>query len=146
MVITEEARRFGGMGGATWTRENIWQRHCSLLPPLWLRGQGCFAGWRVTSPCRSTSSPSRVCGLVVLEVEEMSLTEVARSRRGEWDVDKKRVCDCMLLYLPSRKRGQVGLQAGDSLLRALLRAVVLHALAGMEVGDLGHVHDCQTLQ
>lgn len=112
MVITEEARRFGGMGGATWTRENIWQRHCSLLPPLWLRGQGCFAGWRVTSPCRSTSSPSRVCGLVVLEVEEMSLTEVARSRRGEWDVDKKRVCDCMLLYFLAVAETRAGRFAG----------------------------------
>lgn len=77
-MVTEEAWRFGGMGGATWTRDNVWQRHCSLLPPLWLRGQGCFAGWRVTSPRRSTSSLSRVYWLVVLEVEEMSLTEVAR--------------------------------------------------------------------
>lgn len=56
------------------------------------------------------------------------------------------VTACCFTSLPSRKRGQVGLQAGDSLLRALLRAVVLHALAGMEVGDLGHVHDCQTVQ
>lgn len=53
-----------------------------------------------------------VCGLVVLEVEEMSLTEVARSRRGEWDVDKKRVCDCMLLYFLAVAETRAGRFAG----------------------------------